>query len=322
MRGRIAEFEDSIQNRRELSVYLAERFAVKRAGDPMQWQKRMEHWWDLNPTAELNSFRGYVLQKDGRIGGYLGAIPVEYTVKGKSIIGISGTSWAMDADARVASMAMALRFHRLGESTLLIDSTPTPEVRSALISGGWVSVESHEKQMFPALPGARQLSGIRRYPLAVGRRFTDRISDVRQVMDHPKKEEGIVRTNDPAHLAWYLASPARNHLFGAVVDENGVASCYVVMTSGRSRCVATWEVVEVFQTDQTGRETAALLHWMLGRLPARAFLTIHCLGNATTVSCMKPVQVSLPLTTHFYRGPKEIMDVPKVWSHAEGDLGL
>jgi hypothetical protein len=64
------------------------------------WLPQFEWWWSLNPAYTPQMPRGWVLEKNGSILGFIGNIPVKYLVHGEERIAAASNSWYVDPSVR------------------------------------------------------------------------------------------------------------------------------------------------------------------------------------------------------------------------------
>jgi hypothetical protein len=92
---RIREVEDKDLN--PLSVFLPQGFP---STTKEFWLPLFEWWWSINPAYTKNNPRGWVLEKDEKILGFIGNIPVKYLVNGVETIASASNSWYVDPSVR------------------------------------------------------------------------------------------------------------------------------------------------------------------------------------------------------------------------------
>jgi len=79
--------------------------------------------WLENPAYQQGWPLGWVLEKDGKILGYLGNVPLRYFIKGKSITVACARGYAADPEARSHSLKLASSFFSQKQADLLIMTT-------------------------------------------------------------------------------------------------------------------------------------------------------------------------------------------------------
>lgn len=64
------------------------------------WLERFENWWTLNPAFTPGFPRGWVLEEDGALVGFIGNVPVRFTIHGETGIAAASASWYVDPSVR------------------------------------------------------------------------------------------------------------------------------------------------------------------------------------------------------------------------------
>lgn len=64
------------------------------------WLQRFENWWALNPAFTSDFPRGWILEEDEKIVGFIGNIPVKFVVRGETRIAAASASWYVDPSVR------------------------------------------------------------------------------------------------------------------------------------------------------------------------------------------------------------------------------
>jgi len=67
---------------------------------PEFWLRRFDLWWTSNPAYTPQHPRGWVLEHDGKIVGFIGNIPVKYLVSGDVKIAVASSGWYVDPSVR------------------------------------------------------------------------------------------------------------------------------------------------------------------------------------------------------------------------------
>ncbi|MFH2203154.1 MAG: hypothetical protein ABIJ96_08585 [Elusimicrobiota bacterium] len=101
-------------------------------GERRFWLSRFRLWWDANPAYAADQPRGWLLKDQGRIAGFLGAVPSRMLVGGGERTVYSITSWMVDEAFRDRSLELLLRLMEHAADTLLFDTTPTDHVDEIL----------------------------------------------------------------------------------------------------------------------------------------------------------------------------------------------
>lgn len=325
-------YEDSAEARTLLADFLGRVFGS--AGDSVDWSRRFEQWWDLNPASELCHEKGWVLKArgSGEIVGFLGLIPWCYAVDGKPTPAVVPTTWVVEPQFREASMMLGRKLQEFEGRTLIVSTTGRQDFRDRLVRRGWVLSGAAIRQFLPCGRWARFL--IREsLPLREGRRITSEVGDVSSVAVSCQSGRGIEKWITPDYLRWYRQSPAREHRFAGVIDSDGRLTSFLMLTPAPVWGVLNaWSVVDWFTTEPGNGELRALLA-EVAESPAKVGL---CQENGTSplflrltsmvddevwagVRGLLRASVSL---NHFHRAPESLRFLPKRCVLAEGDLGL
>lgn len=91
--------------------------------DEVFWLDRLMHWWEENPYFNEALTRGWILEDQEQIVGFLGIIPTEMRLRGKSQKVYSLTTWRVLASYRSHSMFLLMRSFGATRDTLLFDTT-------------------------------------------------------------------------------------------------------------------------------------------------------------------------------------------------------
>lgn len=75
------------------------------------WLQRFENWWTLNPAFTPGDPRGWVLEDDGALVGFIGTVPVRFTIRGETGIAAASASWYVHPSVRgLASIGLIREF--------------------------------------------------------------------------------------------------------------------------------------------------------------------------------------------------------------------
>jgi hypothetical protein len=85
------------------------------------WLGLFEFWWTKNPAYTDQIPRGWVLESDGKIIGFLGNIPLRFIVQGKVKIAAASNSWYVDPKFRgIQSLRLFNKFTQQKDVSLLL----------------------------------------------------------------------------------------------------------------------------------------------------------------------------------------------------------
>lgn len=304
------------------------------AGDAVDWSRRFEQWWDLNPAGDLCGERGWVLKtRDShQVVGFMGLIPLCYAIDGKPIAAVVPTTWVVEPRYRDASMMLGRKLQELEGKTLIVSTTGRRDFQDRLVRRGWVLNGSAERQFLPCGRLARRLIG--EVPSMIkGRRITAEVNDVFSVAEYCQTGRGIEKWITPDYLRWYRQSPAREHRFAGVIDADGRLSSFLMLAPAPVLgVVKAWSVVDWFTTEIGYGELRGLLA-AVAESPEKVGL---CDSNGVRPFLLRLTSMvddevwkgvrglmRAPIAlNHFHRAPEPLSLMPKRCVLAEGDLGL
>lgn len=64
------------------------------------WLQRFENWWTLNPAFTSEFPRGWLLEEEAKIVGFIGNIPINYVIRGEMKIAAAAYPWYVDPSLR------------------------------------------------------------------------------------------------------------------------------------------------------------------------------------------------------------------------------
>jgi hypothetical protein len=88
------------------------------------WRERLDFWWERNPAMDSEQPRGWCLQDNGDIKGFVGNIPTRMIIKGKPTVVMNATGWKVDEDERSQSMLIWLALMGAAKKRILFCTTP------------------------------------------------------------------------------------------------------------------------------------------------------------------------------------------------------
>jgi hypothetical protein len=114
---KLREVEDTDLN--PLADFLLQGFPSKMT--KKLWLQKFEFWWATNPAYSDLIPRGWILEKDQEILGFLGNIPIKFMVKNEVRIGVASNSWYVDPSIRgIYSLSLFNKFIRQKNVSLLL----------------------------------------------------------------------------------------------------------------------------------------------------------------------------------------------------------
>ena len=88
------------------------------------WWRRFENWWTLNPAFTAGFSRGWVLEENGNVVGFIGNVPVQFVVGGEPGIAAAAASWYVDPSVRgMASLSLFNQYLDQDDAALFLFKT-------------------------------------------------------------------------------------------------------------------------------------------------------------------------------------------------------
>jgi hypothetical protein len=330
MPAQISPFKDSPSTRAELVPFLMEQFQGEGACDAGQWLRRLAFWWDENPFANAHPCRGWVLRDADDIVGFLGVIPTLYQdACGTPVPALIATSWAVAEDHRHAALPMGMMLQRSGRDCVMVDTTPSPEVRRLLARWGWNahSQVRHSLLWRGALSRvAAGIGGHAPWPAREGRRIVTDPGLVTRIAPAPSPGR-LQKHITPEYLRWYVKSPMREHHFLAVIDTGGTLSSYLIMTRRSLRGIPSWMIVDWFTTEPSNDELHSLVFHLMHQSPVgghawRPFISLPAFPGDDPWKGLPVIFSREEAICHHHWIPGRLADSPARHVIGEGDWGL
>lgn len=102
------------------------------------WLRRFENWWTLNPAFPAGFPRGWVLEKNGNVVGFIGNVPVQFVVDGEPGIAAAAASWCVDPSVRgMASLSLFNQYLDQDDAALFLFKTENANLASVLRKYGF-----------------------------------------------------------------------------------------------------------------------------------------------------------------------------------------
>ncbi len=325
---RVEPYADSPEAREELIPFLAREFA----SDPgaLLWHQRLAHWWDENPFAGDSPCRGWILRHDGALVGFLGIIPTRYAHAGGMVPALIVTSWAVAKEHRNAALAMGVQIQKLRPDFLLLQTTPSAQVREVITRLGWTGETKIRRVAVPVGRAGRLWSafGQKTWPsVAAGRRITTDVNAVRSLARPWQESSRLEKWTTPESLRWYAGAPSRLHQFIGVVDAEGRLTSFLWFTPRRRLGLPFWLLLEAFSTEPDAQELTALVGSLVRSEaappgPKGALLLLTAFPQDARWSQVPRLFQDEAAVCHFHSSPPSLQAVPKHTVMAEGDFGL
>jgi hypothetical protein len=97
------------------------------------WLARFVMWWTDNPAYTPEIPRGWVLEKDTALVGFIGNIPVKFLVDGEERIASSSSSWYVDPSVRgMSSLRLFNEFMKQKSASLFLFKAEDEQVMKIL----------------------------------------------------------------------------------------------------------------------------------------------------------------------------------------------
>lgn len=97
------------------------------------WILRFGMWWAQNPAYTPQIPRGWVLENDAQIAGFIGNIPVRVLVRGEVKIAAASSSWFVDPSVRgMSSLRLFNEFMKQKQASLFLFKAEDEEVMKIL----------------------------------------------------------------------------------------------------------------------------------------------------------------------------------------------
>ncbi len=102
------------------------------------WLQRFENWWTLNPAFTAESPRGWILEEDGKIVGFIGNIPVRFVIHGEMKTAAASAAWYVDPSVRgPTSMRLFNEYLKQGNVALFLFKTEDRNLAKVLLKYGY-----------------------------------------------------------------------------------------------------------------------------------------------------------------------------------------
>jgi hypothetical protein len=102
------------------------------------WLQRFENWWTSNPAFTPGFPRGWVLEEDGALAGFIGNVPVRFTIRGETGIAAASASWYVDPSVRgLASIGLLKEYLSQGDVDLFLFWNDKPDLLKVVSKYGF-----------------------------------------------------------------------------------------------------------------------------------------------------------------------------------------
>jgi hypothetical protein len=94
------------------------------SGTPKEtWLRRFKNWWTLNPAYTPQIPRGWILENDTKIVGFIGNIPVKFQIRGEERIAVAAVDWIVDPSYRIYSFDLFIEYLNQKKVSLFLFNT-------------------------------------------------------------------------------------------------------------------------------------------------------------------------------------------------------
>ena len=100
--------------------------------DEKFWLQRFGLWWEENPAFHEGVPRGWILCDEDEIRGFLGNVPNEFILNGKTVTALSTTTWRVLPSHRNHSLKLFFAAIRAAKGSIFFDTTPSPDAVSVV----------------------------------------------------------------------------------------------------------------------------------------------------------------------------------------------
>jgi hypothetical protein len=99
-----------------------------------QWGAQFAMYWEENPWFDPASTpRGWMLERDSLPLGFIGNIPLRFSINGVESPAAAATSWYIDPEIRgIHSIQLFSSFHTRNQASLYLQTTPRPYLHTIL----------------------------------------------------------------------------------------------------------------------------------------------------------------------------------------------
>lgn len=102
------------------------------------WLQRFENWWTLNPVFTSEFPRGWILEEDGKIVGFIGNIPIKFDIHGETKIAAATAAWYVDPSVRgMTSMRLFNAYLNQSNVALFLFKTEKKDLRKVVLKYGF-----------------------------------------------------------------------------------------------------------------------------------------------------------------------------------------
>ena len=304
--------------------------------DQSVWHGRLNRWWQENPYCRDDALLGLGLREaSGNLVGFHGFIPHDYIAGGTIVPALLATTFFVRQAHRQAALSLLMRVKRIGNQVHIVDGSPSVEMQALM--------ERLDFQRSPSGSHCYRIVGGRRFhslkaPLGntaawlfnrVGRTGLGRY----RLIESPGELERVPEFSDAklrkrvtkAGLHWLVGNGAKSLVFRGLCDDAGVLRAYFVAQLKSRFGVCALRIMETENFDEDDQTLIRLLDYVTNsasqaNLPTSVDLIVWSLPNEDRPSgWLFRTKWQAPI---FYRLPKSLDGVDKVFQASEGDMLL
>lgn len=98
-----------------------------------RWLDRFRHWWDNNPAYDSSWKRGFLMESDGTIVGWVGSFPSLFKAGDAVVKAFNGTTWRVLPEYRQWSIDLWGYNRGVSKHYLSFNTTPTEDVAKLIL---------------------------------------------------------------------------------------------------------------------------------------------------------------------------------------------
>jgi len=304
------------------------------------WCRKLSSWWEENPFYEEEIPRGWLLEANGAVVGFLGVIVTDYLYQGRIYKALNATTWRVTKEHRSQSMSLFLQFYNQKEKFILVNSTPDDTVEKILQLAGF---KSHKGRLSSVIFPLRDETGGLRPSAIFGNIFQKlyrqilpqgdcRCADSQDKISFKAPDDRykdyLVKRKDSSYLRWFLSLGSNRKIIGYFSKDNEISSFAVFEKSKVKDCNAL-RILDYFVGDKDGGELLSIINYacdhpgLLGDSANYRFLVLNFFPD-NEISIKLP-SLSLRKQSRsrlYYILPEELKDVRMLNYISEGDFGL
>lgn len=243
------------------------------------WLERFNYFWDLNPAYKSDWKKGWLIEVDGDLRGYIADVPTYFMANGKKIIVHNSTSWFVDIDYRNYSLSLYFTLLKSVGKGLLFSTTAnqliTPMRKKlkfeylpmskeiAKTKNVWVIIKNPRKPLEQKLPFSA-FNGLLSYPLKFVLKYQLRapkfetnfqlkfnkkipIEDLDNLWERTNNYYGNTNFRDGEFLNWLcFSSGIFKKILVGIYDTNDVLRGYLIFKPNHHKYGTNLRLIDVW----------------------------------------------------------------------------